>query len=79
VLLLGLEAPEDELEAAFAMARRHPVCKGFAVGRTIFAGPAEAWLRGEIKDQQAIELMAATYRRLIAAWEQAAPARPQQA
>ena len=37
VLLLGLEAPEAELMAAFAMARRHPVCKGFAVGRTIFA------------------------------------------
>ena len=37
VLLLGLDAPEAELMAAFAMARRHPVCKGFAVGRTIFA------------------------------------------
>ena len=72
VLLLGLEAPEAELMAAFAMARRHPVCKGFAVGRTIFAGPAEDWLAGKIDDQQAIQAMAAGYRRLIDAWEAAA-------
>ena len=71
VLLLGLEAPEPELMAAFALARRHPVCKGFAVGRTIFAGPAEAWLAGRINDQQAVQAMAAAYRRLIEAWEEA--------
>lgn len=73
VLLLGLDAPEAELEAAFALAARQPVCKGFAVGRTIFAKPAEAWLKGEIKDQQAVETMAAGYRRLIEAWERARP------
>ncbi|MFL5332426.1 MAG: 5-dehydro-2-deoxygluconokinase [Geminicoccaceae bacterium] len=72
VLLLGLDAPEPELVAAFAMARRHPVCKGFAVGRTIFAQPAEDWLAGKINDQQAIRAMAAGYRRLIDAWEAAA-------
>ena len=72
VLLLGLEAPEPELVAAFAMARRHPVCRGFAVGRTIFARPAEDWLAGKINDQQAIQAMAAGYRRLIDAWERAA-------
>ena len=72
VLLLGLDAPEHELVAAFAMARRHPVCKGFAVGRTIFGPPAEDWLAGRINDQQAIRAMAAGYRRLIDAWESAA-------
>ena len=72
VLLLGLEAPEAELMAAFAMARRHPVCKGFAVGRTIFAQPAEDWFSGRIDDQQAIQAMAAGYRRLIDGWERAA-------
>ena len=61
VLLLGLDAPEHELVAAFAMARRHPVCKGFAVGRTIFGPPAEDWLAGRINDQQAIRPMAAGY------------------
>ncbi len=71
VLLLGLDAPEAELEAAIAQAARHPVCKGFAVGRTIFGKPAEAWLRGELKDQQAVERMAATYRRLTSTWDRA--------
>jgi 5-dehydro-2-deoxygluconokinase len=47
------------------------VCKGFAIGRTIFGRPAEAWFKGEIKDQQAIEHMAATYRRMIESWERA--------
>jgi myo-inositol catabolism protein IolC len=35
-VLLGLDAPlEDLLEKAFAMRRRRPMVKGFAVGRTI--------------------------------------------
>lgn len=69
VLLLGLDAPEPELEAAFARAARQPICKGFAIGRTIFGKAAEAWLSGTIKDQQAIEMMAAAYRRMIESWE----------
>jgi 5-dehydro-2-deoxygluconokinase len=74
VLLLGLDAPEAELEAAFALAARQPVCKGFAVGRTIFGKPAEAWFKGEIDDRQAVASMAAGYRRLIEAWERACAA-----
>ncbi len=46
VLLLGLDAPAAELEASFARAARQPVCKGFAIGRTIFGAPARAWLQG---------------------------------
>jgi 5-dehydro-2-deoxygluconokinase len=72
ILLLGLDAPEAELLAAFAMARRHPVCKGFAVGRTIFGRSAADWFAGRINDQQAIQAMSAGYRRLIDAWEAAA-------
>ncbi len=48
IVLLGLEAPEDELEAAFAVAARSRTVKGFAVGRTIFNDAAAAWLKGEI-------------------------------
>jgi len=71
VLLLGLDAPEAELEAAFRRAASHPICKGFAVGRSIFGGPAEDWLNGRIDDKQAITRMAASYSRLIAAWDKA--------
>ncbi len=37
VVLLGLEAPQDELEAAFTATANASIVKGFAVGRTIFA------------------------------------------
>ena len=37
VVLLGLEAPEEELVAAFRLAAQSPAVKGFAIGRTIFA------------------------------------------
>ena len=71
VLLLGLDAPPAELEASFALAARQPVCKGFAVGRTIFGAPARAWMQGEIDDDTATRRMAATYSSLIEAWDRA--------
>ncbi|MCC2664343.1 MAG: iolC, partial [Geminicoccaceae bacterium] len=69
VLLLGLDAPPEALEASFALAARQPVCKGFAVGRTIFGSPAQAWMKGEIDDAEAVRRMATSYARLISAWE----------
>ncbi len=69
VLLLGLDAPEEALAASFARAAKHSVCKGFAVGRTIFGNAAEGWFRGELGDAEAIADMADRYRRLIALWE----------
>ncbi len=72
VVLLGLEAPEQQLEKAFAIARRCSLVKGFAVGRTIFAEPAQAWFAGKIDDARAIELMANSFARLCAMWENAA-------
>jgi 5-dehydro-2-deoxygluconokinase len=71
VLLLGLDAPQAELEASFVLAARQPVCKGFAIGRTIFAAPAKAWMAGEIDDDTAVARMAETYASLIRAWDQA--------
>jgi 5-dehydro-2-deoxygluconokinase len=71
VLLLGQDAPPAELEASFALAARQPICKGFAIGRTIFGAPACAWMQGEIGDATATLRMAETYASLIAAWERA--------
>ena len=40
--------PMAELaEASFAAAARAPICKGFAIGRSIFGEPAEEWLAGK--------------------------------
>lgn len=69
VVLLGLEAPEDELVAAFEAAAQSKTVKGFAVGRTIFASAAEKWLAGEVNDEAAIADMAERFGGLVAAWE----------
>ncbi|MCB1884263.1 MAG: 5-dehydro-2-deoxygluconokinase [Geminicoccaceae bacterium] len=76
VLLLGLDAPTADLEAAFKRAARQPVCKGFAVGRTIFGAPARAWLNGEIDDDEAVRRMAGSYEALVAAWDRAKESQP---
>jgi 5-dehydro-2-deoxygluconokinase len=71
VVLLGLEAPESQLVAAFALAAQSPIAKGFAVGRTIFSDAAEKWLAGSISDTEAVADMAARFGRLCEAWERA--------
>jgi 5-dehydro-2-deoxygluconokinase len=68
VVLLGLEAPEDELAAAFKIARRHPICKGFAIGRSIFMAPARDWLLGKCDAESFAANVADNYRRLIEIW-----------
>ncbi|MBL0403370.1 5-dehydro-2-deoxygluconokinase [Microvirga aerilata] len=69
IVLLGLEAPEDELEAAFAAAAGERQVKGFAVGRTIFNDAARRWLKGEITGEAAICDMASRFQRLVDAWQ----------
>ena len=71
VLLLGMEASEDELERGFALAAAHPVCKGFAVGRSIFMEPARLWFSGQISDDEVISRVGNSYSRLVAAWRKA--------
>jgi 5-dehydro-2-deoxygluconokinase len=71
VVLLGLEAPEAELADAFALAAGHPVVKGFAIGRTIFADAAEHWLAGRMSDEEAVADMGSRFGRLCEAWDQA--------
>ncbi|MBN8995883.1 MAG: 5-dehydro-2-deoxygluconokinase [Rhizobiales bacterium] len=71
VVLLGLEAPEAELEAAFAATKDAGIVKGFAIGRTIFNDTAEKWLAGSIDDQAAVDEMAGRFTRLAEAWKRA--------
>jgi 5-dehydro-2-deoxygluconokinase len=71
VVMLGLDAPEADLVRGFALAAGSRSVKGFAVGRTIFAEAAVAWLAGRIDDAAAIDDMAARFARLVAAWRNA--------
>ena len=71
IVLLGLEAPEEDLCEGFKTAQTTSLVKGFAVGRTIFAEPAQQWLSGKISDGQAIHVMAESFDRLVRAWLEA--------
>lgn len=68
VVLLGLEAPQAELEDAFRAVAGVECVKGFAVGRTLFAAAAEDWLNGAISDNEAIDGMADRFENLCGAW-----------
>ena len=71
IVVLGLEAPEAELVESFEVAARYDMVKGFAVGRTIFAGVAREWLSGTITDEDAVASMANKYRALCDTWDAA--------
>jgi 5-dehydro-2-deoxygluconokinase len=71
VMVLGLEAPEEDLAAAFRDARSSTRVKGFAVGRTIFVEPALRWFAGEGSDEDAVRAMADSFARLCEYWETA--------
>ena len=68
VVLLGLDAAQDELERGFAAARSARTVKGFAVGRTIFAEAARAWLDGRMSDDEAVADMAQRFGALVEIW-----------
>ncbi|GAB2203477.1 5-dehydro-2-deoxygluconokinase [Roseibium sp. ROS1] len=71
IVVLGLDAPEEELAASFAEAARFPLVKGFAVGRTIFAEAARKWLAGELTDEAAVADMVSRFARLCSIWDTA--------
>lgn len=71
VLVLGLEASEDDLDKSFRIAAPHAICRGFAVGRSIFADAAARWFAGQADDEQVVAEVAQRYRRLILRWDEA--------
>ena len=71
VVVLGLDAPAAELRRRFEVAARHPLVKGFAVGRTIFGDAARGWFRGDTSDAQAVDDMARRFAALAETWDAA--------
>jgi 5-dehydro-2-deoxygluconokinase len=71
ILMLGLDAPEETLRRAFEDVADVPLCRGFAVGRSIFNTAARAWFNGGLSDEAAIADIAERYRRLIVSWREA--------
>ena len=68
IVLLGLDAPEAELAAAFRTAKASVNLRGFAVGRTIFGEAARAWFKGRMTDEEAVADMARRFEALVALW-----------
>jgi 5-dehydro-2-deoxygluconokinase len=69
IVMLGLDAPAERLETAFRAVTGIAVVKGFAVGRTLFAYSAKAWLSGQMTDEAAISDMAERFGQLITTWQ----------
>ncbi len=69
IVMLGLDAPAEQLETAFRAVTGIAVVKGFAVGRTLFAYSAKAWLSGQMTDEAAISDMAERFGQLITTWQ----------
>ena len=68
IVILGLEASQDELLKSFEIAARFDLVKGFAVGRTIFADVAQGWLSGKLDDDAARKKMAQRFGALAQGW-----------
>ncbi|WP_411958421.1 bifunctional 5-dehydro-2-deoxygluconokinase/5-dehydro-2-deoxyphosphogluconate aldolase [Paracoccus homiensis] len=71
IVVLGLDAPEAELQASFEVAAGFDLVRGFAVGRTIFGAVARNWLQGNISDDEAVSDMARRYAKLCRIWDAA--------
>lgn len=72
VLVLGQAASETHLAESFAATAGEPLCKGFAVGRSIYGEPARRWLSGEDTDEELMDSVLANYERMILLWKQRA-------
>jgi 5-dehydro-2-deoxygluconokinase len=71
VLVLGLNAPIQDLVAGFREAAASRTCRGFAVGRTIWHEPSRDWLAGRIGDAELVSRARASFETLIRAWRAA--------
>lgn len=68
IVVLGLDAPLNELKKSLELASESKWVKGFAVGRTIFADAAENWLAGKSSRNEAISDMADRFAELTSTW-----------
>jgi 5-dehydro-2-deoxygluconokinase len=69
LLVLGQAMEEEKLAESFAAAASEPLCRGFAIGRSIYGGPARRWLAGEIDDDELVSSVADRYGRMNTLWQ----------
>ncbi|MEY4752021.1 MAG: hypothetical protein RIQ60_4235 [Pseudomonadota bacterium] len=75
-VILGLNQPLQALADGFSQAR-HPIVKGFMVGRTLWADASLRWFKGELDDAGLIAAVANNFETLVDAWRASRPAQAQ--
>jgi len=70
VVLLGLDAPIDEIREGFNNTAGFDICKGFTIGRTLWAKESRQWLAGELDDEGLINSVSNNYLQLIQYWRE---------
>ncbi|EBV3599692.1 5-dehydro-2-deoxygluconokinase [Escherichia coli] len=68
IVLLGLDAPLENLKQAFGAVKDAAMVKGFTVGRTITSNACEKWLANAMSDEEAIDDMAQRFSALCDVW-----------
>ena len=69
LLVLGQALEEEKLVESFAAAASEPLCRGFAIGRSIYGEPGRRWLAGETDDEELVHSVAERYGRMNALWQ----------
>ena len=69
LLVLGQAMEEERLAESFAAAASEPLCRGFAIGRSIYGEPGRRWLAGETDDEELVYSVAERYGRMNALWQ----------
>ncbi|CAA9394935.1 MAG: 5-keto-2-deoxygluconokinase / uncharacterized domain [uncultured Rubrobacteraceae bacterium] len=69
LLVLGQAMEEAKLAESFAAAASEPLCRGFAIGRSIYGEPGRRWLAGETDDEELVSSVAERYGRMISLWQ----------
>jgi len=71
VVLLGLDAPIEQLIEQFQTAQSSCWLRGFMVGRTIFGEPTRAWFAGQLDDADYLQAVKENYKKILQAWNSA--------
>ena len=71
ILVLGLDRPDDALEAAFAASAGVPGVCGFAIGRSVFRAAAEGFISGRLGAAETVDLVRERYATVLRAWDHA--------
>jgi len=73
ILVLGLDRPDADLEAAFAASAGAPHVCGFAIGRSVFRAAAEGFMAGRLGPADAIALVRERYAAVLQLWDRNRP------